>query len=58
MNGGDTIVPLSLRLRGIEFSLVSDKAESNLAYMYLYCRTLLSPTKTKLNSILLSLRLS
>ncbi len=25
MNGGDTIVPLSLRLRGIEFSLVSDK---------------------------------
>ncbi len=24
MNGGDTIVPLSLRLREIEFSLVSD----------------------------------
>ncbi len=34
MNGGDTIVPLSLRLRGIEVSLVSDEAESNLAYTY------------------------
>ncbi len=32
MIGGDTIVPRSLRLRGIKFSLVSDWAESNLAY--------------------------
>ncbi len=31
MNGGDTIVPLSLRLRGIEFSLVWDLGESSLA---------------------------
>jgi hypothetical protein len=31
MNGGDTIVPLSLRLREIEFSLVWDYGESSLA---------------------------
>ena len=28
--GGDTIFPLSLRLSGIEFSLVWDKGESSL----------------------------
>ena len=32
--GGDTIVPLSLRLRGIKLRLVSDKAESNLFSTY------------------------
>ncbi len=31
MNGRDTIVPRSLRLRGIEFGLVWDKGESSLA---------------------------
>ncbi len=34
MNGGDAIVPLSLRLWEIEFILVWDYGESNLADTY------------------------
>ena len=43
---GDTIFPLSLRLSGIEFSLVSDSAKLDSASY-----------QTKLNSVPLSLRL-
>jgi hypothetical protein len=43
MNGGGTIVPLSLRLRGIEFSLVNSLILSRIKFsLYLYYRILLS----------------